>query len=116
MPNDVKWELHLNTEAVKEQVHAAILSGVTEVFELDIKPAAVDLSPYLTGNNRRLIDEDVIEVPSGVQATLYSQSGYGGYLELGTSKMKAQPFLFPAFNKFVNRISEIIGIKIKEIK
>lgn len=115
MSGDAKWTLTVNTEAAKEAVHAAILAGVTEVFELDIKPDAVANSPVLTGTNRRTIDTDVTEVPEGVQAELYGQSGYSGYLELGTVKMKAQPYLYPAFNKFISKISEIIGEKIRAI-
>jgi HK97 gp10 family phage protein len=114
MPNDVKFTLNLDTEGAKAKIREAILAGVTEVFELDIKPEAVNLSPYITGTNRRLIDEDVVEVPEGVQATLYGQSGYSGYLELGTVKMKAQPYLWPAFNQFVSKIFDVVKSKLRD--
>ena len=97
----------------------AILSATKEVFELDIKPEAVRNSPVTpagleynlakgkkgravkgTGHNRMSVDVEVIVSPEGPRGTLFTQSGYGGYLETGTSKMRAQPYLFPAFIKF----------------
>ncbi len=30
---------------------------------------------------------------------IYTQSGYGGYLELGTAKMSAKPYIYPAFQR-----------------
>jgi HK97 gp10 family phage protein len=99
--------------------------AVKEVFELDIKPEAVKNSPVTeeglqrniekgkrrpggTGTNRRSIDVEVKESPRGPEATLFTQSGYGGYLEVGTSKMRAQPYLYPAFKKYVNKIADLI--------
>lgn len=113
---DAKWTLNINAEQAKADTLAAIRAGVAEVFELDIKPDAVENSPYLTGHNRRMIDEDVELVAGRVQARLYSQSGYGGYIELGTKKMKARPYLWPAFNKFVSKLKEVIGTKVRAIK
>jgi hypothetical protein len=51
-----------------------------------------------------------------IQAQLFTQSGYGGYLEIGTYKMEARPYLYPAFNQFVPRLSQIIGQRVKGIK
>jgi HK97 gp10 family phage protein len=116
MSGDAKWEININSDEGKAQARQAMVEAVQEVFELDIKPAAVELSPYLTGTNRRSIDTEVVETAGGVQAQLFSQSGYGGYLEFGTVKMKAQPYLFPAFNRFKDKIADIIGRKIRSIK
>ncbi len=117
-----------------------IIRTVTEdVFELDIKPAAVEGSPvteegYLrnleleaqhklgarrvggTGHNRRSIDVSVTETDKGVEATLFTQSGYGGYLETGTSKMRAQPYLYPAFIQNVGKIPEGVKVRIQTIE
>lgn len=86
------------------KVDAAVLEAVTSVFELDIVKAAKQDSPVLTGTNRRSIDCEVHETPKGPAASLFTQSGYGGYLETGTRKMKAQPYLYPAFQRFVGKI------------
>jgi len=119
---------------------AEIVRAVTqEVFESDIKPAAVEGSPvteegYLrnleleaqgklggrraggTGHNRRSIDITVTETDKGVEAQLFTQSGYGGYLETGTSKMRAQPYLYPAFIENIGKLPAGVKVKIQALK
>lgn len=107
----------------KAQALGAIFAATEETFELDIKPEAVRTSPvtpeglarnlamgkkgvaaYGTGHNRQSIDVEVALQSDGPHAELFTQSGYGGFLEVGTSKMSAQPYLWPAFQKFVRKI------------
>ncbi len=111
--------------AAKTQMMEAVLAATKEVFELDIKPEAVRTSPvtpeglarnlemgkkgkyaYGTGANRQSIDVEVEETPKGPKGTMFTQSGYGGYLEFGTSKMRAQPYLWPALLKFKDNIAK----------
>jgi len=54
------------------------------------------LSPHDTGNNARSIEIDEKELYK-LKGRVYTTSGYGGYLEIGTSKMGAQPYFRPAF-------------------
>jgi HK97 gp10 family phage protein len=113
----------------KAQAKAAITEATQETFELDIKPDAVERSPVTaegfehnvelgrkrpggTGTNRRSIDTETVETEQGPKATLFTQSGYGGYLEVGTSKMRAQPYLYPAFIENVDKIPERVKEKI----
>ena len=105
------------------QARSAVLEATKQVFELDIKPAAVAASPvtpegaawnealgkkppYIlgTGFNRRSIDVTVTDSPQGPRAEIFTQSGYGGYLETGTSRMRAQPYIYPAFIENVDKI------------
>ena len=83
---------------------------------------AINKSPYLHGNNRRSIyfgvsgvhqqasgegrkagdtftgeDTSVID-ESKLQGAVYSTSGYGGYLETGTVKMGARPYMKPGMD------------------
>jgi HK97 gp10 family phage protein len=119
------FKLNLRPEAT-EEYKQAVFEAVKETFELEIKPEAVANSPvteeglehnlaqgkkgvyaYGTGHNRQSIDVEVERTPDGgTKATLFTQSGYGGYLETGTSKMRAQPYLYPAFIKFLDGIAE----------
>lgn len=129
MASNAIVSIRLKPTALTE-IHAAQLAAVKEVFELDIKPEAVTKSPVTptgmernlalhrkhpggTGLNRNSIDVAVEQTPRGIEASIFTQSGYGGYLEVGTSKMRAQPYLYPAFLKFVDRIAELTGIKIR---
>jgi HK97 gp10 family phage protein len=64
----------------------------------DMGEMAKSLSPIDTGNNRNSIKS---KGEWGNKLTLnfeiYTESGYGGYLELGTKKMAARPYFAPAF-------------------
>lgn len=124
----------------KKTVLLSIDKAVRDVFNLDILPEAVKNSPVTpagmdhnqaafdaqkhkpgtkidpvrlkgTGHNRQTLDVDFDDTPLGTQATLYGQSGYSGYLEVGTSKMRAQPYIWPAFLKFYNKIAELVKVK-----
>lgn len=97
-------ELNLNTEENKKLAKKALIDATREVFAIDIKHAAMEGSPVDTGTNKRSIDTETTETATGVSATLFTQSGYGGYLELGTRKMRARPYLYPAFEENVGKI------------
>jgi len=109
----------------------SIRESVQEVFATKIHPQAVENSPVTpegaeynlalgkkpphilgTGTNRRSIDFNVEATEQGVSAQLFTQSGYGGYLETGTSKMRAQPYLYPAFIQHADEIPLTIKVKI----
>lgn len=108
MPGDANIVYRSNPDA-KQQAHDAIFAGIRDVFELDIKPEAQQNTPVLTGNNRRSIDTEVTQTEQGTVAQLFTQSGYGGYIETGTHKMKAQPYLWPAVVKFIGKIQALVG-------
>jgi HK97 gp10 family phage protein len=120
MPGAVK--LNLRTGEAKAEVKQAVFDAVQEVFEIDMKTASVQGSPVRApkgphnpegipgGTNRRSIDTDVEMAEQGVEASIYTQSGYGGYLEVGTRKMAARPYIRPAFDENVGKIPE----KVKE--
>ena len=124
MPAQMTLKLRLRPEAAQE-AKAAVLEATQEVFSLDIKLKAMQDSPVTpegldynrekhpnwplikvggTGNNRRSIDVETEMTEIGPKSTLFTQSGYGGWLETGTSKMRAQPYLWPAFMAFKDKI------------
>ncbi len=115
------------------QIHEIILEQTQAVFELDIKPAAVEASPVTpegfarnvalhredpggTGHNRRSIDITVEMTEKGPQAQLFTQSGYGGYLETGTSRMRAQPYLWPSFIANIGKLPAAVQVQINGLK
>jgi len=80
------------------------------------------LSPRQTGHNASSITFDTfkdgnvlqgqyrndlsdLEMARGIGFRVYTQSGYGAYLELGTKFMKAIPYLWPAFNQHARRFA-----------
>ena len=107
----------LRTDAARKKLKDAIFRGTQNVFELDTKALAKELSPVSPtwpsipeqrgdkridhGTNRQSIDTNVVETPTGVHAEIHTASGHGLYLEVGTSKMPARPYLAPAVKQTV---------------
>lgn len=101
MPLDVGFKLNLNPRAMQE-IKEALRKGF-EIATIAVVGDAKELAPgepgTSTGNNARSIDSEVKEESGKIVATVFTQSGYGGYLEIGTVKMPARPYLKPAFDK-----------------
>lgn len=66
---------------------------------------AVDKSPYDTGNNR---DSIKFGQEQAGHFIVYTESGYGGWLEIGTEKRPATPYLRPAYQE-AKRAAETRG-------
>ena len=98
------------TEAVKKAAQLAMRDTV-----VDITNDAVHGSPVKTAHNRRSLvcevsglgiayqgeeaePERVVD-DSKLEGAVYSTSGYGGFLETGTSKMAARPYIKPAADR-----------------
>lgn len=93
---------NLKTREVENKVNKASKQGLVDLVAA-IARDAKELSPFLTGHNRRSI---MFEVGPGkpvatgeLEGAIYSTSGYGGYLETGTVNMPAQPYFKPALDK-----------------
>ncbi len=79
---------------------------------------------WLTGHNARSIASEVsgmgvvkqgedaepqrIVDDSKMEGAVYSTSGYGGYLETGTVKMAARPYMKPALDKNIKKLPKNI--------
>ena len=119
-------KLNLKTEQATKQVieasKLAMRDTVVEVLADSVRPP----SPVLTGNNRRSMAGEASGMgkvagqgsaerqvnDSKIEGAVYSTSGYGGFLETGTSKMAARPYIKPATDK--NFTAEKYGSKVKE--
>lgn len=60
-----------------------------------VRDRAKDLVPVQTGKLKSSIQVDEKRIAQG-QAVVFTASGYGAYVELGTFKDAAQPYLVPA--------------------
>lgn len=90
----VDMKVDLKTKEVQDKVKRAGEKGLKD-FIVDIAGDVIKGSPKLTGNNARSIAYEAKEL----EGSIYSTSGYGGYLETGTVNMPAQPYFRPALDK-----------------
>lgn len=63
---------------------------------LQVDRAAKQLCPVDTGRLRSSITNELGQDAEGLVAVIGTNVEYAPYIELGTSKMAAQPFLLPA--------------------
>lgn len=121
-----------NMPAAVEELKRRIQNRLVEIAEIATEYAKED-SPWLTGNNRRSVTMDFYDEngdvtksitegdyhsdssqegnPGGLGFRIYTQSGYGGWLELGTKRMKPRPYIVTGFNKTLDRVeSRLNGI------
>jgi len=89
-----------NNNVIKKASQKAIkdISRFAEVMTGYTK----EYSPYEYGTNRDSISFDV----QGNKARVYTESGYGGWLELGTSKMTGRFYFLKAFKSTKRQLSK----------
>lgn len=107
MELDASIQLNLKMADVTKAMNNAAERAMRDTV-VAIAGAAVQGSPVLTSNNRRSIDYKA----EGLSGSIFSTSGYGGYLETGTRFMPARPYMKPALDrnfteeKFAKRVRE----------
>jgi HK97 gp10 family phage protein len=99
-----KLSRKLDTMFSKRVIERGIQKGC-----LRVEASAKLNAPVDTGNLRASITTDV----QGLQGEVGTNVEYAAYMELGTSKMKAHPYLYPALaenkDKIVKDISDSIS-------
>ena len=110
------WKMNLKTKEAKDRVNKAGRQGLLDTVT-DIANYAIKNSPYLTGNNARMI---MFEVgPGGAiaktdkQGAVYSTSGYGGFLETGTVRMPARPYIKPGYDLYGKGLPMNIKVRLR---
>lgn len=111
MPNvDVVFESHLGDimNALPEQIEQALtaigMTAETHAKEEITRQRAVD-----TGRLRNSITHDV----DGQTAIIGTNVEYAAYVELGTSKMGARPYLRPAAQNYTSEYKAIAEAALK---
>lgn len=85
-----------NSGQVKEEMQAAVLRALERMGGM-AQAFAMDKAPVDTGNLRDHIHTVISDDEKAVYiGTKDDEVPYAGYVELGTYKMRAQPFLKPA--------------------
>jgi len=99
----VDMKLNLKTKEAQNKVKRAGERGLKDVI-VDIAGDVIKGSPQLTGNNMRSIMYEAKEL----EGSIYSTSGYGGFLETGTVNMAARPYFKPALDKNMKNLPKNI--------
>lgn len=100
---NIKVDMNLKLKEGQRKVKQAIEKALRRVVT-DIANDAIKGSPVDTGNNRRSIMFEA----KGFEGSIFSTSGYGGFLETGTVKMAAQPYFKPALDKNIHKLPSYI--------
>ena len=122
--------------AVLTQISDSIAQSVEQVFEEDIKPMAQELSPVEWGTNRRSITTQTERIATEIiKAEIFTQSGYGGYLELGhrvtigprgagfievgddgeDRVVQGRPYIYPAFMANQQKLLDTVKAGLAEL-
>ena len=81
----------------------------------DIEATAKAAAPVDTGALRNSISTEVTGGTGDVTAVVGPTVEYGGYVELGTSRMGPQPYLAPAFDQHLPALEQALGQAAAEV-
>lgn len=111
---DVKISIEKKTNFFEKYPDKA-LAAISEAIKkgcLSIEASAKQNCPVDTGNLRASITTNIIDDTSGEVGTNVE---YASFVEFGTKKQSAQPFLYPAYKeneeKIVKEIEKALGGK-----
>lgn len=94
-----KLKKNVNMEAVKKKVrqHGGQLQEKAMRNAPVGTPESTGIPGYVGGTLKRSIGLEITD--GGMSAEVEPKADYGAYVELGTRKMEAQPYLKPAFDE-----------------
>lgn len=81
----------------RTEVYKEVVKKNGAALQRTAQSKAVFKKGYSTGATKRSIKLDLAS--NGLRAVVKANTDYSGYLEVGTRKMEAQPFMQPAFNE-----------------
>ena len=81
----------------RAEVYKEVVKKNGAALQRTAQRKAVFKKGYSTGATKRSIKLDLAS--NGLRAVVKANTDYSGYLEVGTRKMEAQPFMQPAFNE-----------------
>ena len=115
----ISVKTNLRIKEVKNKIDNASERGLKDVL-IDMAGDTVKGSPVATamgGTNRRSIKYET----KGLSGSIYSTSGYGGYLEVGTHnkdkswRMLPRPYFRPAYDKNCKKLPSFIKMHLNKV-
>lgn len=102
-----------NSEIFIDELHEKLEEALIECGEL-AKEYAKQRCPVRTGALRNSIDYSVENASTEGSVKIVAGMPYWKYVEFGTSKMKAQPYLKPSIAEHKEEYIKLITAKLKE--
>lgn len=96
------FEFQDDSQGVLERV-GTIMHSNLQSFADSMAERAREKSPVDTGHNKRSID---YQFEGRHSFRIFSESGYGGFLEFGTARMQPRPYFAPAFSETKKEFEE----------
>ena len=96
--------------AIKQEVEKEMNKAL-----LPVKVEAISIAPFDTGALSRSITIRTEITDTSIIGKVGAYIHYAKYLEFGTSKMEAQPFLKPAFDTHKMEVAEDIKRRIQKV-
>lgn len=105
----IKIEIETNNSAaILAELESAIEKGLNKAGDIVVNRAK-DIVPVDTGALRDSISKEV----EGSKLSVGATEDYAAYVELGTSKMGARPYLRPAIENNISAIKQAISEAMK---
>lgn len=95
--NGDKELLNALEKMARTEVYKEVIKKNGAALQKEAQRNAVFKKGYSTGATKRSIKLDLAS--NGLRAVVKANTDYSGYLEVGTRKMEAQPFMRPALNE-----------------
>ena len=110
MKINIRTITNLKTKEAGDKMHKAAEKSLKDVI-VAITNTVIKVHPWknISGNNSRSIKFEI----DRLSALVFSTSGYGGFLETGTSKMPARPYFKPALDKHIGELPRGIKANLK---
>lgn len=101
-----------------DKIENGILDKVEQALKEELVPVRAEvmsLTPVDTGALRRSIQFQTEKTSKRITASFGTYLEYGKYVEFGTSKMVAQPFLRPAFHMYKDQVKHNMKYRMRKI-
>ena len=95
-----------NTKLIQAAIRDGIKDAITKAC-FDVEAEAKNTVPVDTGNLKNSIQADLDNIES-LEGEVGTGVEYAAYIEYGTSKMPARPYLTPAAEKVAGSFTEVV--------
>jgi len=106
------YSLNIQTVEAQKAVDDALYAGSRAGVDATVEEAKA-LSPRKTGKNADSIAGRLRRTEKGLKGTIFTQSGYGGFIEIGERNVGPRPYIFPAAVHNLGLIPDEIRIRMK---